>query len=100
MDQFSLTDMVICFMFLVWRKESLVIFLFESMPQNSPEHSPRNLAIVSFLGSTVRIFIGGLLSGLVLSSSSDPDLTWVGKRPPCQFPVVGGCYKSVVWSVK
>ena len=50
---------------------------FENILQNvnGSEYSHRNLAIVSFLVTAVRINLGGLLSCLVLLSSSVPELT-------------------------
>ena len=58
--------------------------------------------IAWFLVTTVRIFIGGLLSCLVSSSSSVPELTCRGVERGLyvsQSLAGGGYCKSVVWSV-
>ena len=58
--------------------------------------------IAWFLLTTVRIFIGGLLSCLVSSSSSVPELTCRGVERGLyvsQSLAGGGYCKSVVWSV-
>ena len=49
--------------------------MFETIAQNGPEYSHRNLAIARFLVTAVRKNIGGLLSWLVSFSSSVPELT-------------------------
>ena len=74
--------------------------MFENVPPKGPEYLHRNLEIARFLVAAVRIFIGGLLSWLVSSLGSVPELTCHGVgRGLHVYPQREGCCKSVVWSV-